>query len=535
MKKQMIALIFSLTFAAACTPTPTSEPIPQASAVLPTIPPRPTASPVPTIAPTATIFPPIQGPDPSYKVAAFYYPWYGNLAINGQWIHWDQSGYQPPQSIGSDYYPQLGAYSSNDPKVVAQHMAWLRQAGIGIIITSWWGRGTHEDQTVPLLLQMAERYGIKVAFHIEPYSGRSATSLVDDIKYIYQQYGSSPAFFRSTASSRYSPGQQPKGMFFVWCIEFAVQDCGQNHVEASYWQSAMDSIHALPEGALLIANTLQSSWIDGGHFDGLYNYVTLHLDQQGGFAWARSLPPDTLYVPSVIPGNSAKRVGYPPETYVARQDGKTYNDQWTAALGTDVEPALVTITSFNEWHEGSFIEPPAIGVSDGHGYTYADFGALPPDGYLTLTHQWIDKFLATSWPAAYRVRIQIKTTSDWTTLNVVSGGSWLRPDRISASDGSTDAGLEAGDRFILTQPLAKANAGKSVEMVYDVLLTGLDPAGNLVLEIDRGNIGATQVAVYNYLGQAPVEVKTISWDGVTTGRNSFKTQIPSAKLLNQMP
>jgi len=73
----------------------------------------------------------------------------------------------------------------------------------------------------------------------------------------------------------------------------------------------------------------------------------------------------------------------------SRNDGATFNDQWTAALGTGVQPDMVTITSFNEWHEGSLIEPPAVGATNGKGYTYADFGKLPPDGYLTLSHQWI--------------------------------------------------------------------------------------------------------------------------------------------------
>ena len=484
-----------------------------------------------TIAPTLGIsLPPVVGPNPSYKVAAFYYPWYGNPKIDGEWIHWDQNKHQPPQDIGSDYFPALGAYSSKDPAVVAQHMAWLRQAGIGVIIISWWGQGTNEDSAVPLLLQMAEHYGIKVAFHIEPYGRRTASGLVSDIKYLYQQYGNSPAFFRSIAITHYSPNKQSKGMFFVWCIEF-IGECGKQPAQADYWQKAMDEIHALPDSALVIADTLQSSWIDGGHFDGLYNYVTLHLDQDGGFAWARSLPPDSLYIPSVIPGNSAQRVGYPADTLVPRNDGTTFNDQWTVALGTGVQPDMVTITSFNEWHEGSFIEPPAVGATDGNGYTYADFGKLPPDGYLTLSHQWIQKYLSATWPATYRARIQITTTSDWTTVNVVSGGAWMRPERISASDSATSAGMEAGDRLALLQPLADANSGKSVEMTWDVLITGLDPSGNLILEIDRGNLGSTQVTIYNYVGKSPVQVKNFNWSGITSGRNPDHVDIPASLLL----
>jgi glycoprotein endo-alpha-1,2-mannosidase len=480
--------------------------------------------------------PPVEGPEPSYKVAAFYYPWYGNPAVDGQWIHWEQAGYQPPKSISSDYYPTLGAYSSRDPAVVAQHMAWLRQAGIGVIIASWWGSGSNEDNAVPLILKMAERYGIKVAFHIEPYQGRTADGLVSDIKYINQKYGNSPAFFLSTASTPYSPGTQPKGMFFVWCTLFAGQgQCGNQPVQADYWQKALDEIHALPQGGLVIADRLQPGWINDGHFDGLYNYITLNLDEEGGFGWAQSLPMGALYIPSVMPGNSARRVGYPESTYVARLDGQTFSEQWTAALGTGVQPEMMTITSFNEWHEGSMIEPPAVGASDGKGYTYANFGSLPPDGYLTLTRDWITKYLGTTWPSGYRARIEITTTSDWTTLNIVRGGAWIRPERISASDSVTAARMEVDNRFLLMQSLADAKAGNQVQMIWDVMLMDLIPGGVLTLQIERGNLGVTQVTIYNDTGTVPKKIKTFKWGGITTDRNSLTVQIPSADLFTTFP
>ena len=468
-------------------------------------------------------------PSPSYKVAAFYYPWYGNPTIDGQWRHWTQNNHVPPQDIASDYFPALGAYSSNDPKVIGQHMEWLREAGIGVIISSWWGQDSKEDRVVLLLLQTAEKYGIKVAFHIEPYKGRTPENLVGDIQYLYEQYGSSPAFFRSTETSHYSPSDQPRGMFFVWSI----QDQGNDF---SYWQKAMDQIHSLPESGLIIANSVDAGWIEGSHFDGLYNYATLQLEPNG-FYWARGLPPNSLYVPSVIPGFSAKRVGYADTTHVPRDNGNTYETQWGQALGTGVEPALVTITSFNEWHEGSMIEPPQFGVSDGNGYAYADFGTLPSEGYLTLTHNWIDKYLALTWPSVYRARIRVRTTSDWTTLNVVNGGAWIRPERVSTSDSAITAGMEAGDRLLLTQSLADANAGKEAEMTLDVMLTPIPQSTpyDLILQIDRGNIGQTQVTIFNYLGEAPIEVKSFEWDQITGGRNSHQIKIPMELLTAANP
>jgi hypothetical protein len=247
-------------------------------------------------------------------------------------------------------------------------------------------------------------------------------------------------------------------------------------------------------------------------------------------------------VPSVIPGFSAKRVGYADTTYVPRENGNTYETQWGQALGTGVEPVMVTITSFNEWHEGSMIEPAQFGVDDTAGYTYADFETYSPEGYLYQTRDWVDRFLARTWPTAYRMRIQINTTSDWTTLDILDNGArnqpvWIRPERISASNTATAAGFEAGDRLLLSQSLEDAQAGKEVEMTWDVLVTPVPRSTpyDLILQIDRGNIGKTKVTLFNYLGETPTEVGSFEWEQVTFGRNSHQIAISFELLITPKP
>ena len=61
----------------------------------------------------------------------FYYAWYGTPKIDGEWIHWNHavlphwtpgvnanfptvgSKFQPPEKIGSNFYPSLGPYRSS--------------------------------------------------------------------------------------------------------------------------------------------------------------------------------------------------------------------------------------------------------------------------------------------------------------------------------------------------------------------------------------------------------------------------------------
>jgi hypothetical protein len=56
--------------------------------------PRPTETPVPSVTPESTL-PPSERVDLSYKVAAFYYPWYGNPDTDGEWIHWKSHNHIP--------------------------------------------------------------------------------------------------------------------------------------------------------------------------------------------------------------------------------------------------------------------------------------------------------------------------------------------------------------------------------------------------------------------------------------------------------
>jgi hypothetical protein len=72
-------------------------------------------------------------------------------------------------------------------------------------------------------------------------------------------------------------------------------------------------------------------------------------------------------------------------------------------------------------------------------------------------------------------------------------------------------------------------------MIWDVELADLAAGQDLILQIERGDIGATQVTVYNYTGSTPLEVQTFEWNLVTTDRNSHQITIPFDKLTASNP
>ena len=140
---------------------------------------------------------------------------------------------------------------------------------------------------------------------------------------------------------------------------------------------------------------LQRNDIISGGFDGFYTYFAANEFTYGSswknwkdlssFARKNGL----LFCPSVGPGYVDTQVRpWNSKTTRARKNGKYYRVAWTTALQS--RPHMISITSFNEWHEGTQIEP-AIPKSHSS-YNYRDYQPNQPDFYLRLTRQFVASF-----------------------------------------------------------------------------------------------------------------------------------------------
>jgi glycoprotein endo-alpha-1,2-mannosidase len=254
------------------------------------------------------------------RTSIFYYPWYGTPARDGGWEHWYAPG-STTLDIASTYYPARGLYSSSDEAVTRAQMLEIAGAGVREVISSWWGWGSPEDERLPLVVRTAHAAGLTVAVHIEPYPGRTIGSVQADIGHLL-----------TLGISR----------FFVYQpFDISKED----------WAALRERI----PGIQLFAQTTLVGRAAAARFDGVYTYDVLRV---GGETFPRlcrqAHDAGLLCLPSVGPGYDAQR-STGDLRVKPRRDGATYDAMWKAALASGAD--AVTITSYNEWHEGTQIEP----------------------------------------------------------------------------------------------------------------------------------------------------------------------------------
>ena len=351
---------------------------------------------------------------PNYCIHVFYYTWYGNEQFDRRYLHWNhrylphwdkeitkkypQGAHTPPNDIGASFYPELGCYSSKDSATMEQHMLQLRRAGVGVISVSWYpngladDEGTPPDPLIPALLDAAHKYAIKVTLHVEPYKGRSPMTVQRDLKYIHRKYSRHPAFYKLRVADGGTRGQER------WLPLVYVYD--------SYLSKAQDWAEVLKPGGqhsirgtehdciaigLIVDQSHRNAILQGG-FDGFYTYFA-----SNGFSFGSSIKMwpslvtfakehNLIFIPSFGPGYDDTRVRpWNQKNSKDRKDGAYYREMFTAALRNN-RGGIVSVTSFNEWHEGTQIEP-AIPKSSGK-FTYLDYMPHPPQYYLQLTAEF---------------------------------------------------------------------------------------------------------------------------------------------------
>jgi glycoprotein endo-alpha-1,2-mannosidase len=316
-------------------------------------------------------------------VLTFYYPWYGvpdGPGGAGRTVHWGRIDEAKKDIEASTHYPALGAYDSHDPNVLDQHCQWAKYAGIDAFIASWWGHNSFSDRAMPRILDSCKRHGLHACIYYETVpKPQTPQTAAEDIIKVLNKYGQHSAHLRING----------KPVVFVYGR--ALQQLG-----LTAWLEAIKIINRDYKGGVTAIGD-QFSYGAARVFDGLHTYNT--AGSLRGMApgavrqWAGDKYPAWVQIAdkagkisaiTVIPGYDDTKIRKP-GLAVERYDGELYRVQWEQAIKAN--PHWVLITSFNEWHEGSEIEPST------------EYGQK----YLELTSQYARTFKAKKRSPANRV------------------------------------------------------------------------------------------------------------------------------------
>ncbi len=278
-------------------------------------------------------------------VVAFYYAWY-DANTWGSGLPADQ-----PRE----------AYASSDPAAIGRHVAQAQAAGIDALIQSWYGPQEANNQTETnfrMLLDAAAARGSYAAVDFETtgpfFPGRA--SVVEALRYLMSTHAKHPAYLHYMG----------RPVIFFW---------RQQRFSTDEWVAIRQEVDP-DHNSLWIAEGVDIGYqavFDGHH---LYSIAWSAnagrtLDDWGSRVrrYEAQHGVDRLWVATAMPGYDDTRTSRGDKFAVNRRNGDYYRETWAAATAS--QPDWIVITSFNEWVEGTMIEPSV---------TYGDL-------YLDLTRE----------------------------------------------------------------------------------------------------------------------------------------------------
>jgi hypothetical protein len=292
-------------------------------------------------------------------VLAFYYNWF------------DENTWTP--SKVPDFPAQT--YVSRDRAVMARHIDQAKSAGIDALVVNWWGPqdNNQTDTNLRAMLDEAAARGFRIAVDVDlnsPYL-RSAGAIQAAMSTLLSNHANHSAYLKVDG--------KPVVFFYH-----------QNHrLSTNGWAAVRNAVDP----------GRNSLWIEEGTdvspltvFDGhhLYSVSWANRTDMGYTAnkfarlvraKAAALGAPKIYVSTVMPGYDDRKAGRGSAAFaLGREDGAYYVRSWQAAIGS--APDWIVINSFNEWREGTHIEP---------SQTYGNL-------FLDLTAQWSAAFWGSAPP-----------------------------------------------------------------------------------------------------------------------------------------
>src|SRR5664279_3338873 len=252
--------------------------------------------------------------------AAFVYEWYPEA-----------------ENWASHYTPALGKYDSSSASILADHVAMAKYAWLDAFISSWWGQGTPTATRLPLLLNAARAQGYHIAPYYEP-EGKStpptAAQLASDFTALYTQANGDPAWL--------TVGGKP--VLFTY----------NTGAEGSC--AAIDRVKTANAGRFYVNMKVFGGYVNcASQPDSWHQYgPAVGYDQQ------------STYSASVSPGFFK----FSESTPRLARDVPTFKANLARQVASGAQWQLTT--TFNEWGEGTSVEPATAWQSSSGDGQYLD-------------------------------------------------------------------------------------------------------------------------------------------------------------------
>jgi len=165
--------------------------------------------------------------------ATFFYPWYKNPTVDGQWGNWEGNGHTPPSNWFSNFLPippgaynastgainpSIGLYSSRDKGIFYWQLNQMATAKIEVAISSWWGQSVSATNDNPGIYAIQGRTDVSfrqivtnwmnqadnpypnmrwtLYYEKESIANPSVTEITSDLQYINANYVNQPSYLK---------------------------------------------------------------------------------------------------------------------------------------------------------------------------------------------------------------------------------------------------------------------------------------------------------------------------------------------------
>jgi len=277
-------------------------------------------------------------------VGAFFYPWYGNPNTSGQWVHWNDGDYTPPVTWTANYLPNypnsiwnpsVQLYDSTDTDVLRWQDRAMARTGIDIAISSWWGIGGYEDAALARAIRICKSVQWCIYYEMDAYGDPPVRRIYNDIKYVIDTYGPTRNYARVDGK---------------WLV--MVYGAGGDET-ADRWLQAKELLAANGYYVYLNGDTSNG----GPPWDAVHSYnpVVYH-----GYTDTLPNADDSAWI---SPG--FWKYG---ESPALERSLSEFTSVWNNIIDNNTKYRFVLIETWNEWHEGTQIEPGQEVILDMQGY-----------------------------------------------------------------------------------------------------------------------------------------------------------------------